>query len=171
VGRANGKNHFLELWGCIYNKWGDISPPFRLLDIPHDSLTSPWLFRFYWWLLDFQFTLNFLYYWKLHNYIHKLCGTWGLIWHLELTSWHDMNWQWWHGLNDDVEMSSHSSCCYPFVFLRDGSCPLSSSFISHEDSSPSYSCSIVSFIFQLHRCLLAWSPSSSAPSSSFHDRI
>lgn len=121
-----------------------------------------WLFTLHGWLLDFHFTLHFFQYWIY--IIHKWCDQW---WHDTLTRY------WWHGLHDDMEMSSHSCRCYLWVLLRDGACYSSSS--SSGLKVRSLQCSLDSLFFvvlwcsfsrlmiilslQLHKCLLALSPS------------
>ena len=45
VGGATVKFTLHDKWGCIYNKWGDHSPPLWLVNYPHDHLTSQWTFE------------------------------------------------------------------------------------------------------------------------------
>lgn len=75
---AKVKSLFLELWGCIYNKWGDSPPSLWLLISSHDSWASMWLFKLLWnlwtsiWLFQFYlWPLGFhtLYIYHFENYL------------------------------------------------------------------------------------------------------
>lgn len=102
-----------------------------------------------WW---FDFSMTF---WLLHDFSNSINNSWTSTLcyisnifklhnpqmmthiHLDMKSLQDMIWHWWHGLHDDIAMSSHSCCCYLSVFLKYGTCSSSSSSIRLEGTKSS----------------------------------
>lgn len=113
---AKVKIPLLVPWGWIYNKCGVSLPSLWLLDYSHDYLTSLWLFNSYMTLYILYMSSGLPLYNTFQIIIYIIQK---MIMMTHDMTWHDTTWHWWHGLHDDMAMSSHSLLFLSLCLLED----------------------------------------------------
>jgi len=117
---AKVKIPLLIKWGCIYNQRGWCFTSLVTPSAPSWLFDFLWLFYFTWLFtfsmcpLDFHFTVHFKFWVRIYM-IHNNNVAYD---NRQLMTWHDITLLIWHGLLDDMAMSSQCCCSLVYVFLR-----------------------------------------------------